>query len=205
MYLLAGIIKSVKLTGFLRSVTFVDPEMLKYQFFTKSVHQIFPKKIIDDRYTKRSKSDSFLFFRTTLIQPKEPFFELFWILICFTFLVSLLCLSSQFYCQKRRSFYLCMFILAGLLFCYEPSVSGMDTDNPSNKHLIQYKDRYCQTLQNLLQDFSVQQNDWHHMIFVTQSWCIFMKKMFVACLEVGCCFCKIQITHSKTFGTLLID
>ena len=130
------------------------------------------------------------FFNATLIMLKEPHLGLFRVLACFTFLVFLLYL--QFYCEKRRSiFSFYLFILAGLLFCYEPSVSGMDTDNPSNKHLVQYKDRYCQTLQNLLQDFSVQQNDWHHVIFVTHSWGNFMKKLFVACLEVGCCLCEI--------------
>lgn len=74
-------------------------------------------------------------------------------------------------------------LAAGLLYCYEPKLYGMDPNNMTKKQLKQLPDRYLQMLDSLLQDFKLQPNDWHHAATATKSWCCFMKKMYNAFSE----------------------
>ena len=78
-----------------------------------------------------------------------------------------------------------MHFIAGLLCCYEPYIHGMEVENPSKVHLEIRAERYKQMLENLLQDFAIQQNDWNHSILAPQSWSHFMKKMYQVCIEVA--------------------
>lgn len=89
-----------------------------------------------------------------------------------------------------KLFYL---LIAGLLYCYEPKLYGMDPNNMTKKQLKQLPDRYLQMLDSLLQDFKLQPNDWHHAATATKSWCCFMKKMYNAFSEVGsmCAQCSL--------------
>ncbi|XP_065649598.1 focadhesin isoform X4 [Hydra vulgaris] len=74
-------------------------------------------------------------------------------------------------------------LAAGLLCCYVPYIHGMDRENPSKVHLEIQAGRYKQMLENLLQDFAVQQNDWHHAMLAPQSWCHFMKNLYLVCIQ----------------------
>ncbi|XP_047129066.1 focadhesin isoform X1 [Hydra vulgaris] len=74
-------------------------------------------------------------------------------------------------------------LAAGLLCCYVPYIHGMDRENPSKVHLEIQAGRYKQMLENLLQDFAIQQNDWHHAMLAPQSWCHFMKNLYLVCIQ----------------------
>lgn len=74
-------------------------------------------------------------------------------------------------------------VAAGILCCFEPKIQGMNVENPSNLHLKLMMGRYKMMLDNLLQEFTIKQNDWHQVLLAPRSWTHFMKKLYDAVIR----------------------
>ena len=93
-------------------------------------------------------------------------------------------------------------IAAGILCCFEPSmkIPGIDVTNPSNNHLKLIMGRNKLMLDNLLQEFTIRQNDWHQAILAPRTWTHYMKKVYDSFMKVKLSFLSLKETLLKSEG-----
>ncbi|XP_066935726.1 focadhesin-like isoform X2 [Clytia hemisphaerica] len=74
-------------------------------------------------------------------------------------------------------------LAASLLSCYEPKIRGLDPNKPSPIHVKAIMERYKQTLNSILQDYTINSNDWSHVINTSKLWTSFMNQVYQVFIE----------------------